>query len=265
MPHRLIAVGHSDVGRSRQVNEDSFWVNNALQAWMVADGMGGHVAGQVASQMAVEEMANFLEGLSGSSDFKWPFDPDLTKSVEENALINALKVANIRIYNRGVKEPQYFGMGTTAVAAMRSGADELIVATVGDSRCYRYRRGQLVQLTVDDSLLNHLIYKLNIPEEEARGKVGSNVIVKALGLEIDVEVELASSTLIENDIYLMCSDGLSDLVSDQQLREHCNRYGHDLHLLTHQLIARANEAGGTDNISVICLLAREENTPTYGG
>ena len=179
--------------------------------------------------------------------------------------MNALRIANVRIYNQAVRTPKPFGMGTTAVAAMRSSSDELVVATVGDSRCYRYRRGQLVQLTVDDSLLNHLIYKLNIPEEEAREKVGSNVIVKALGLEIDVEVELASSNLIEGDIYIMCSDGLSDLVSNQQLREHCQRYGHDLHTLTHQLIARANEAGGTDNISVICLLAREENTPTFGG
>ena len=265
MPHRLLAVGQSDVGRSRQVNEDSFWVDNAKQAWIVADGMGGHVAGQVASQMAVEEVVKLLEQLRGSRDFSWPFDPDLSKSVEENALVNALKVANVRIYNRGVREPQYFGMGTTAVAAMRSASDELIVATVGDSRCYRYRRGQLIQLTVDDSLLNHLIYKLNVPVEEAKEKVGSNVIVKALGLEIDVEVELASSKLIEDDLYLMCSDGLSDLVSDQQLREHCQRYAHDLHMLTHQLIASANEAGGTDNISVICLLAREENTPTFGG
>lgn len=232
---------------------------------MIADGMGGHVAGQVASQMAVEEMKALLGALKGHPHFVWPFEPDLARCVEENALINALRVANVRIYNRGVLEPQYFSMGTTAVAAMRSASDELIVATVGDSRCYRYRRGQLVQLTIDDSLLNHLIYKLKVSPEEAMEKAGSNVIVKALGLEIDVEVEIASSKLIEGDLYLMCSDGLSDLISDQKISELIQRYSHDLHTLTHQLIAHANDAGGTDNISVITLLAREENTPTFGG
>jgi PPM family protein phosphatase len=262
MPHRLIAFGHSDVGRARKVNEDSFWVHNGQQVWMIADGMGGHVAGQVASQIAVEEMGRFLTETRHQRQFVWPFKPDVTKSVEVNALTNALRIANVRIYNRGVKEPKYFGMGTTAVAAMRSSSDEILIATVGDSRCYRYRRGQLVQLTVDDSLLNHLIYKLKVSPEEARGKVGTNVIVKALGLEIDVEVEITSSTLIEGDIFIMCSDGLTDLVPDHQISEMIQRYAQDLHILTHQLITQANQAGGTDNISVICLLAKEENTPT---
>ena len=262
MPHRLIAVGHSDVGRARKVNEDSFWVHNGQQVWMIADGMGGHVAGQVASQIAVNEASTFLTETRHQAPFKWPFEPDLTKSVEENALMNALRIANVRIYNRGVKEPKYFGMGTTAVLAMRSTSDELIVATVGDSRCYRYRRGQLVQLTVDDSLLNHLIYRLKLSPEEAREKVGTNVIVKALGLEIDVEVEITSCTLIEGDIFIMCSDGLSDLVTDQKINELIHRFGHDLTSLTHQLITHANDAGGTDNISVISLAVKEENTPT---
>lgn len=262
MPHRLIAVGHSDVGRARKVNEDSLWLHNGQQVWMVADGMGGHVAGQVASQIAVSEMGRFLTETIKQPNFIWPFEPDLTKTVEENALINALKIANIRIYNRGVKEPKFFGMGTTAVVALKSSADELLIATVGDSRCYRYRRGQLLQLTMDDSLLNHLIYKLNVSPEEAKGKVGTNVIVKALGLEIDVEVSMTTSNLIEEDLFIMCSDGLSDLVSDVEISDIIHRYSHDLHGLTHQLISRANDAGGTDNISVICLLAREENTPT---
>ena len=262
MPHRLVAAGLSDVGRMRHVNEDSLWFHAGQQAWVVADGMGGHAAGQVASQLAIQEIATFITDTRHHPQFVWPFEPDLTRSVEENILINALRVANVRIYNKSVKEPKYFGMGTTAVAAIRASNDELVIATVGDSRCYRFRRGVLSQLTIDHSLLNHLIYQLKLSPEEAMEKTGTNVIIKALGLDIDVEVDLVSSPLIAGDLFLLCSDGLSDLVSNEQMTELIQHYSGDLHQLTQQLIDHANAAGGTDNISVICMLACEENTPT---
>lgn len=264
MPHRIIAVGQSDVGRQRRVNEDALWSHNGQQAWVVADGMGGHAAGQVASRIAVDEIARFLTETRYHTPFIWPFEPSVEKSTEANFLINALKIANVRIYNRAVKEPKYFGMGTTVVAALRSSHDELLIATVGDSRCYRFRRDKLEQLTIDHSLLNHLIYKMQVSPEEAREKVGTNVIIKALGLDTDVEVDIVSSNLVEGDLFLLCSDGLSDLVPDADIITLIRRFGNDLHTLTQQLISHANEAGGTDNISVICMVAREENTPTMG-
>lgn len=262
MPHRLLAVGQSDVGRQRRVNEDALWTHNGHQVWVIADGMGGHAAGQVASGIAVDEISRFMTETRYQSPFIWPFEPEPTRSVDENLLINALKIANVRIYNQAVKIPKYFGMGTTVVAALRASNDQLIIATVGDSRCYRFREDTLAQMTVDHSLLNHLIYNLNLSPEEAKGKVGTNVIVKALGLDTDVEVDIVTSDLRENDLFLMCSDGLSDLVSDEGILELVLRYGDDLHTLTQQLIVHANAAGGTDNISVICMVAREENTPT---
>lgn len=262
MPHRLIAVGLSDVGRVRQVNEDSIWLDNQQQAWVVADGMGGHAAGQVASQIATQEIAQFLTHARHQPQFVWPFEPDLQRSVEANLLTNALRIANVRIYNQAVREPQHFGMGTTVVAAMRSAQDELVIATVGDSRCYRHRRGALTQLTLDHSLLNHLVYQLNLSPEEAREKAGTNVIIKALGLDIDVVPDVVSSHLIEGDIFILCSDGLSDLVPDELLAEQIQRYGDDLHTLSQSLIQLANHAGGTDNVSVICIAVRDENTPT---
>lgn len=263
MPHRLIATGLSDVGRMRQVNEDSLWFDNHQQAWIVADGMGGHAAGQVASNIAAQEFARFICETRHTPQFSWAFEPDRGRSVEENFLMNALRIANVRIYNQAVRTPKHFGMGTTAVAAMRSSSDELVVAAVGDSRCYRYRRGSLTQLTTDHSLLNHLIYQLKLSPEEAMEKTGTNVIIKALGLDIDVEVDLVRSTLMDGDLFILCSDGLSDLVPHDQLIGLIQRYIRgDLNQLVRALIDQANAAGGTDNISVICMQARSENTQT---
>jgi protein phosphatase len=260
MPHRIVAVGLSDVGRMRHVNEDALWFHDGHQAWVIADGMGGHAAGQVASQLAVQEFATFMTETRHNTRFVWPFEPDITRSVEENLLINALRIANVRIYNKSVKEPKFFGMGTTAVAAMRSMSDELVIATVGDSRCYRYRRGMLNQLTIDHSLLNHFIYQLNLSPEAAMEKTGTNVIIKALGLDIDVDVDIVSSPLIMGDLFILCSDGLSDLVPHEQITELIQRHSNDLNVLTQHLIDQANAAGGTDNISVICMLVCEDNT-----
>lgn len=262
MPHRLIAAGLSDVGRMRHVNEDSLWFDNQQQAWIVADGMGGHAAGQVASQIATQEFATFLSETRHQPQFTWAFEPDRQRSVEENLLMNALRIANVRIYNQSVRSPKYFGMGTTAVAAMRSASDELVIASVGDSRCYRYRRGSLTQLTTDHSLLNHLIYQLKLSPEEAMEKTGTNVIIKALGLDIDVEVDLVRSTIMDHDLFILCSDGLSDLVPNEMISQLIQRHARDVSSLPQSLIDQANAAGGSDNISVICMIARGENTLT---
>ena len=263
MSHRIIAAGHSDVGRQRQANEDAFRLVNTHRLWILADGMGGHAAGQIASQIAVDEIAQFIAHSINHPQFRWPFEQNLNQSFEENALMNAVRVANVRIYNRSLKDPKCLGMGTTVVVAMISAHHELVIASVGDSRCYRYRRGSLNQLTVDHSLLNHLIYNLKLSPEEAREKAGSNVIVKAVGLEDDVEVDLIGSTLYDGDLFLMCSDGLSDLVDDRVIAETIQQYPNRLDQMVHRLIELANQGGGTDNITVIAFqVHEEENTPS---
>jgi len=266
MPHKMVGVGRSHVGRQRKVNEDAFRVLNAHRLWILADGMGGHAAGQVASQMAVEEVSRFMTETLRAPNLRWPFDRDLAQSLEENALVNAARVANVRIYNRSIKEPKYFGMGTTLVTATLAANNELLIASVGDSRCYRLRRGSFNQLTMDHSLLNHLIHVLHMPPEEARSKTSSNVIIRAVGLEEDVQVEVTRSSVYTDDLFLICSDGLSDLVSDALIAETMSRHAHDLDLMTNQLIHLANEGGGTDNITVIVMRAEDENTPSmFGG
>ena len=253
MAYRFIAAGGSHVGRQRKVNEDAFLVLNQHQLCILADGMGGHAAGQLASQMAVEEVSRFMVDTLQSPQFVWPFDQDPQKIYEENALINATRVANVRIYNRALKDPQCSGMGTTLVATKMASNGELIIASVGDSRCYIYRNNQLSQLTRDHSLLNHLIYQLHMDPEEARQKAGKNVIVKAVGLEDDVEVDSFRFQANPHDLFLLCSDGLTDLVDEHTIAHILQQYGHNLNFTIQHLIELANEGGGTDNITIILL------------
>ena len=262
MAYRFIAAGGSHVGRQRKVNEDAFLVLNQHQLCILADGMGGHAAGQLASQMAVEEVSRFMVDTLSSPHFVWPFDQFPQKSYEENALVNATRVANVRIYNRALKDPQCSGMGTTLVATKMSSNGELVIAAVGDSRCYVYRQNQLSQLTRDHSLFNHLIYQLNMDPEEARQKAGKNVIVKAVGLEDDVEVDTFRFQPQLHDLFLLCSDGLTDLVDEHQIGRVLQQYGHNLNLTVQHLIELANEGGGTDNITIILLQVQAGQPPS---
>jgi protein phosphatase len=262
MAYRFIAAGGSHVGRQRKVNEDSFLVLNQHQLCILADGMGGHAAGQLASQMAVEEISRFMVETLQSPQFTWPFDQNPQKSYEENTLINATRVANVRIYNQALKDPQCSGMGTTLVATKMASNGEVVIAAVGDSRCYVYRQKKLSQLTRDHSLLNHLIYQLKMDPEEARKKAGKNVIVKAVGLEDDVEVDTFRFQPYPNDVFLLCSDGLTDLVEESQVERVLQQYGHNLNFTIQHLIELANEGGGTDNITIILLQIQAPQSPS---
>ncbi len=256
----VVASGATDVGQTRQVNEDAIKLVDEHKLWILADGMGGHAAGQVASQMSVDEISRFLTQSTLKPDFKLPFDFEKQYSLDENLLKSALRVANIRIYNRSIKESQYQGMGTTTIAVKQIQEDHLLIAHVGDSRCYRYRNTIFEQLTMDHSLLNHLIYQMNYSPEEAKAKVGKNVIVRAIGLDEDVEVDLIKTPLEKGDVYLICSDGLSDLLSSKFMVQVIQHYQptlpYSIHEMSNTLIQMANQAGGYDNISVIVLFVK---------
>jgi PPM family protein phosphatase len=260
MSYQLIAVGHSDVGRQRQNNEDSFLMLNHHQLWVVADGMGGHAAGQIASQIAVDEIAHFLTSSIYEPNFRWPFEHELHLSIQENALSNAIRTANLRIYNRSLKDPKCFGMGTTVITALYAQGN-LWLASVGDSRCYCYRDQKLQQLTIDHSLYNHLVHQLKMSPQEAREKAGSNVIIRAVGLEDDVLVDVQHLAVQDHDLYLLCSDGLTDLVDHHQIIQTIEQYKHALDILVQTLINLANYAGGNDNITVIVIQVRADATP----
>ena len=260
MRHRIISSGQSDTGRQRSANEDAFGLFDDVGLWVLADGMGGHAAGQVASQMTVDEVGAFVKTMDPELR-PWPFTPNPDAPYDATLLMNAVRVANVHVYNRSIREPEHKGMGTTVVAARQSASRDLLyLASVGDSRCYRLRGNHFEQLTVDHSLLNHLVREFGLSIEEAKSRVGSNVIVRAIGLEDDVLVDIFEIPLEEGDRFLLCSDGLSDLVSDEELHQKLMG-ARSLDRLTGDLIAAANQAGGLDNITVILLEARAEDTP----
>ncbi len=244
------AAGATDTGRVREANEDAFSLVPAERLWVLADGMGGHSSGQVASQMAVSKVIDFMTRWRHEPDFDWPFEISESRSYDENSLLNAVRVANIRIYNRSQVDPECEGMGTTLVVMSYSDDVGLIIAHVGDSRCYRLRGDDLRQLTEDHSLVNHLKRFFHLSDAEARAKAGSNVIVRAVGLEDDVDAELTRDRPRPGDVYMSCSDGLSDLVDDWIVKQ-ILQGNDDPQDAADALVRTANQAGGTDNITVV--------------
>lgn len=254
MAIRFEAAGATDVGRQRKVNEDAFRLVDADDLWILADGMGGHASGQVASNMAVDVIDDFLTRWCKEGDFEWPFEIMESRSFDENALVNAVRVANVRLYNRAQIDSECEGMGTTIVVMKHSDEHGLIVAHVGDSRCYRLRGQDFTQLTEDHSLVNHLMRFFHLSREQAMARAGSNVIVRAVGLEDDVEPDLNVDQPRPGDIYLSCSDGLSDLVEDWII-QNILQGNESLQEAADALVRAANQAGGTDNITVVLLRA----------
>ncbi len=220
----------TDQGRQRQGNEDNLYVRAPL--FVVADGMGGAQAGEVASEMAV---ASFRGGL--------PQGPP------SEGLLAVIHDANRSIYDRSQAEEQRAGMGTTVTAAFVA-EDELVVAHVGDSRAYLLRGGDLVRLTRDHSLVGELIARGKLTEEEAESHPQRSVITRALGPEASVEVDVDRYNADAGDVVLLCSDGLTSMVGEAQVRDVLERAG-SLEQAGRALIAAANEAGGRDNITVV--------------
>ncbi|HMJ37258.1 MAG TPA: Stp1/IreP family PP2C-type Ser/Thr phosphatase [Baekduia sp.] len=235
----------TDTGRQRPANEDSYWVSNPL--FVLADGMGGAQAGEVASQTAVEV---FTAGL-----------PDGPGSHEQR-LAELVGQANTRIHALAQSDEAHAGMGTTLTAAY-VGEDDLAIAHVGDSRLYVLRDGELQQLTDDHSLVGELVRRGQISAEEAEDHPQRSIITRALGIEDEVVVDHRTWPVRDGDVFLLCSDGLTGMVSDARVAE-IVRDAPNLSEAAHRLIDAANEAGGRDNITVI-LFRVEEVTPGVGG
>jgi protein phosphatase len=249
---RLTHAGTSDVGRKRDHNEDSYLLLPEESLFCVADGMGGHASGEVASRIAVEEMAEFFRLTGRDEEATWPYRMDPARSYDENRLITGVKLANVRIFERAATDERLKGMGTTMVAASfpRGGA-EVLVAHVGDSRAYLYRGGTLRQLTEDHSLLNDYRKSRALSPEEIEAFPHKNVIVRALGMRDAVEVDLLREPPQDGDVLLLCSDGLSGMVPDARMAEILRGTVGDLRHATQALIDAANEAGGQDNVSCV--------------
>jgi serine/threonine protein phosphatase PrpC len=232
------------IGLIRQVNEDSAEViyrkdhDHVLLA-VVADGMGGHQAGDVASQMTLQKLKEFFEVV------------DLNKDITEweGWLLASVQETNQYIYQYALEKESLQGMGTTIVAILLL-ENEYIIAHVGDSRIYRYLDGQLDAVTSDHSLVNELVKSGEITKEEAEQHPQRNVITRALGTEPQVEVDLRTLSYLGNEQFLLCSDGLSNMLKEEQIKETLAK-SMEVQDKAEQLLQLALEAGGEDNISLI--------------
>ncbi len=246
---KIEVAGRTDVGRKRAHNEDSFALYSEYGLYIVADGMGGHASGEVASRMAVETMKDFFQSTSADAEKTWPYKLDRSKGYEENRLITGVKLSNLRIFQSAKENPKQRGMGTTLVALFAV-EDGIYIAHVGDSRVYRVRNGQMDQLTEDHSLLNDYKKMKKLTDEEIEAFPHKNVIVRALGMKETVKVDTRFERPEKNDILLLCSDGLAGPVSDAEILE-IIRDAPDLKTGADQLIERANDNGGPDNITAV--------------
>lgn len=237
-------VTATDVGLQRKNNEDSCVIVDESGLCVVADGMGGHLGGEIASHIAIETVGQAFKGR--------PKDHDERKDAE--LLTKCIKAANKEIYRRGNADPALKNMGTTIVATVVV-RDYVVTANVGDSRIYRMRDGRLEQVSEDHSWVGELRKKNLISEEDARSHPLKNIITRALGMEPGVEVDVKWDKVKSGDVYLLCSDGLTDLVTDSEILKAMTKHGHNLEGMAAELIELANAGGGTDNITVgLCLV-----------
>jgi protein phosphatase len=243
-------AGSTHVGMKRSHNEDNFFLLAEENLYIVADGMGGHASGEVASQIAVETLANFFIDTSRDKEITWPFKEDRSLSYDENRLVTGVKLANRRVFETAQSDPRYRGMGTTIVALVCGGTGAYM-CHVGDSRGYVIRNSGIEQLTEDHSLLNDYLKVHKLTDEEIEHFPHKNVIVRALGMKETVVVDVFRLDPKPNEIYLLCTDGLSGMVEDPAMLQIVNEGGHDLEKTCQTLIARANAAGGVDNITVV--------------
>lgn len=248
---RISAAGLTDVGLQRDHNEDTFRCLDEYRLYLVADGMGGHNSGEIASAMAADSVKTFFDATE-KEDATWPFPIDPNLSLLENRLSAAIKMANKAIYDRSMSDASMQGMGTTVVGLLVSPEKRVAhVAHVGDSRVYRIRDGKAELLTRDHSLVNDYLMMMPDMPKEAMDVLPRNVITRALGMQDSVVVDLGTEGIREGDRFLLCSDGLSGQVSDERIAEIVTESHDDLDKCSKQLVTAANDAGGDDNVTVV--------------
>ena len=242
---KILAYGASDLGMKRQVNEDSFRICPKSRVYMVADGMGGHAAGDIASNMAVNLVADYLHGHLNTAKQN-------EKSHFLNVLTEALEHANRQIIFETHQKKTLRGMGTTLVVAIYH-SDRLFIASVGDSRLYLIRNKEIGLLTTDHSWVNMQLQLGNITSEESRSHPMRNVITRALGTQIDVEADILEYPIQTNDYLILCTDGLSNMLNDNEIADTVLQNNNDVKMAVEELVRKANSQGGDDNITVIVL------------
>jgi protein phosphatase len=247
---RITCQALSDVGRKRKGNEDSLFLSEEQPLFVVADGMGGHAAGEVASKVAVEAIAEFVELTGGNQEITWPFGLDDSISYEGNRLKTAVRHANSRVLEATRQSAEYEGMATTVAAVLVDG-DVANLAHVGDSRIYLWSGGEIRLLTRDHSWVNEQIENGAISAEQARSHPLRNVVTRALGGRADLLVDIQSRRMATGDVLLLCSDGLTTMVPDEDIARVLGESNGDVGQAARALVHLANDRGGEDNITVL--------------
>lgn len=260
--YKLEISALSDPGVKRTNNEDSIGTEASLGLTVVADGMGGYEGGEIASALAVQTIMNELPERIEQLKKEHSND-DSEYSVQSLAVRDVIKKSNEIIYKAAQNEPQYQGMGTTIVLALFY-ENRLTIAHVGDSRLYRLRDDQLELITVDHTLMQQLIQRGFYTAEEARGSQNKNLVIRALGTDPEVEVDIQEDIALPGDIYLLCSDGLNDMIDDGEIYLTLKRYNDNLDLAATELVKLANKKGGKDNVSVILARPVKAGPATQG-
>lgn len=257
---KIISCGITDIGQRRQRNEDSYLVNDKLGLYIVADGMGGHAGGEFASKIAVSTVEEIIRGEDRSKshvpddnymDAK-PIQSDeqRVEGLEQERLKEAINRAGNMIVRRAYEEPELKGMGTTATV-MLVVEDKAFFAHVGDSRAYCVRDGKIMQITEDHSLVHEQLKSGLITEEEARTHQLKNIITRSVGVQEEVEVDTIVWKIQSGDSYLLCSDGLSNMLEDLEIGDIVANQ--DVEQAARDLVDLANDRGGDDNITLILL------------
>lgn len=245
---QLEAYGLSDVGRQRTINEDCYLVDSENRLFLVADGMGGHAAGEVASRIAADTIKDFIVHTE-EDDGTWPHAYDENFSRTTNRLISAMKIANSRVVEAMKKDQRLQGMGTTVVAGLVENG-HMSIAHVGDSRAYIVRESQMSRLTHDHSWVFEQVRAGMMTEAEAEKHPLRNVITRALGGASSVVPEASELDWREGDVLLLCSDGLTGMVEEDDILRIISEAG-SVEVACKELIDHANERGGVDNITAV--------------
>jgi serine/threonine protein phosphatase PrpC len=246
---KMHAVGVTDTGRVREHNEDMIQYDADIGLYVLADGMGGYNAGEIASGIAVKTIVNLVREALARETLD---QPDRETGLNRPSIIlrDAIQRANKIIYQTSKTQPQCEGMGTTIVCCLFYD-NRITMAHVGDSRLYRLRSDRFEQLTMDHSLLQELVDRGFYSPEEAQRATNKNYVTRALGVEPNVDVEIHEEVASKGDFYLLCSDGLSDMVEDEDIHLTINTFSANLDTVAKQLIQLTNDNGGRDNVSVL--------------
>lgn len=251
---KITSCGITDVGQKRQNNEDNYLINDEVNLFIVADGMGGHVGGEYASQIAVTTIEEVLKNVE---DFEQEDQdtPSPSDNLMGHKLKYAIRLAGKRIFERTADEPELRGMGTTAVA-MVFDQNRIYLAHVGDSRAYLIRGGYIHQITEDHSLVNEQIKAGLISPESAKHHKLKNIITRSVGYQEDVEIDTMVRPIHQGDCYVLCTDGLSNLIEEDEIKDIVES-SNSQEIAAQKLVELANSRGGDDNITVVTAIIDE--------